>query len=441
MRLEIKRYPQVGETLYKEVLDNGLVVYYLPKVDFHKTYGLFTTNFGSLDTTFVPRDGSELQTFPEGIAHFLEHKLFEKEDGDAMNFFGELGANSNAFTSFTRTSYLFSTREQVSQSVSLLLDFVQNPYFTQASVEKEQGIITQEIQMYQDDADFRLFFGLLQNLYPDSPLASDIAGTPQSIREISADDLYVNYQTFYHPANMTLFLTGPFDVSSMSELVKKNQAEKTFGQVATIERAPFTPGKQVKSNSLSFDVTIPKLAVGFRGYDVLPTDSLQRFEYKLAVQVMLTMIFGNTSSQYEKLYNQGLIDDSFGFDFEVTPQYHFVSITSDTLQPIKLAKILRDTLKSYRIESDFNLEHLEIIKKELLGDYYKSLNSIEFIANQFSSNLFENVTFFDFPVILSSLTIEGIAAYSDRFIKEMCETEFTLMPKQDNQAVDVLSEK
>lgn len=407
-------------------------MYYLPKPDFHKTYGLFTTNFGSLDTSFIPRDGFEMQTFPEGIAHFLEHKLFEKEDGDAMNFFGELGANSNAFTSFARTSYLFSTQEQVEQSVTLLLDFVQDPYFTQASVEKEQGIITQEIQMYQDDADFRLFFGLLQNLYPNSPLASDIAGTPQSIREISAEDLYINYQTFYHPANMTLFLTGPFDVSSMSELVEKNQSDKIFGEVQSIERAPFKPGKQIRSNSLYFDVAIPKLAIGFRGYDVLPTDDLRRFEYKLAVQVMLTMLFGNTSSQYENLYNQGLIDDSFGFDFEVTPQYHFISMTSDTLQPIKLAKILRDTLKSYRIESDFNSAHLEIIKKELLGDYYKSLNSIEFIANQFSSNLFENVTFFDFPVILSALTMETITQYSDRFIKEMCPTEFIMMPKHDN---------
>ncbi|MDN6030541.1 MAG: insulinase family protein, partial [Lactococcus plantarum] len=309
--MEIKRYSQVGETLYKEVLDNGLVVYYLPKPDFHKTYGLFTTKFGSLDTTFVPRGSETMKTFPEGIAHFLEHKLFEKEAGDAMNFFGELGANSNAFTSFSRTSYLFSTREQVDKSVTLLLDFVQEPYFTQASVEKEQGIITQEIQMYQDDADFRLFFGLLQNLYPNSPLASDIAGTPQSIREISADDLYDNYHSFYHPANMTLFLTGPFDVSNMATLVEKNQSQKRFGNKLDIKRAPFISGKQVMSNALYFDVTIPKLALGFRGYDTLPAEDLARFEYKLAVQVMLTMLFGNTSSQYERLYNQGLIDDSF----------------------------------------------------------------------------------------------------------------------------------
>ena len=438
--MEIKRYPQVGETLYKEVLDNGLVVYYLPKPDFHKTYGLFTTNFGSLDTTFVPRGSETMKTFPEGIAHFLEHKLFEKEAGDAMNFFGELGANSNAFTSFSRTSYLFSTREQIDKSVALLLDFVQEPYFTQTSVEKEQGIITQEIQMYQDDADFRLFFGLLQNLYPNSPLASDIAGTPQSIREISADDLYDNYHTFYHPANMTLFLTGPFDVPSMATLVEKNQAQKKFGTASDIERTPFKPGKQVMSNSLYFDVTMPKLALGFRGYDTLPAEDLARFEYKLAVQVMLTMLFGNTSSQYERLYNQGLIDDSFGFDFEVTPQYHFVSMTSDTLQPIKLAKILRDTLKSYKIESDFNLAHLDMIKKELLGDYYKSLNSPEFIANQFSSNLFDTVNFFDFPVMLSALTIEKIAHYADRFVKDMCATEFILMPKQGEEDEDFVSE-
>jgi predicted Zn-dependent peptidase len=154
--LEIKKYPQVGETLYKEILDNGLLVYYLPKPEFNKTYGLFTTNFGSLDTQFIPRGSSDMQTFPEGIAHFWSINYLRKR-WRCHELFGALGANSNAFTSFTRTSYLFSTMENVEPNVELLLDFVQEPYFTQPSVEKEQGIITQEIQMYQDDADFRLF--------------------------------------------------------------------------------------------------------------------------------------------------------------------------------------------------------------------------------------------------------------------------------------------
>lgn len=427
--METKTYPQVGETLYKEVLDNGLLVYYLPKPDFNKTYGIFTTNFGSLDTSFIPRGETTVRAFPEGIAHFLEHKLFEKADGDAMNFFGALGANANAFTSFTRTSYLFSTMENVVPNVELLLDFVQEPYFTQPSVEKEQGIITQEIQMYQDDADFRLFFGLLQNLYPDSPLASDIAGTPKSIRQITADDLYENYRTFYHPANMTLFLTGPFDVTEMSQLVTQNQTEKRFDPISQIQRTPFQAAAPIASSKLAFDVSIPKLALGFRGYDRLASDPMLRFEYKLAIQVMLTMILGSTSRRYESLYNQGLIDDSFGFDFEVSPQYHFASMTSDTIYPIKLAKILRDTLKSYKIESDFNQSQLTRIKKELLGDYYKSLNSLEFIANQFSSNLFEGVTFFDFPMILSGLNLDKIVYHADKFIEKMVSTDFTMNPK------------
>lgn len=427
--METKTYPQVGETLYKEVLANGLLVYYLPKPDFNKTYGIFTTNFGSLDTSFIPRGETSVRSFPEGIAHFLEHKLFEKADGDAMNFFGALGANANAFTSFTRTSYLFSTMENVVPNVELLLDFVQEPYFTQPSVEKEQGIITQEIQMYQDDADFRLFFGLLQNLYPDSPLASDIAGTPKSIRQITADDLYENYRTFYHPANMTLFLTGPFDVTEMSQLVTQNQTEKRFDPISQIQRTPFQAAAPIASSKLAFDVSIPKLALGFRGYDRLASDPMLRFEYKLAIQVMLTMILGSTSRRYESLYNQGLIDDSFGFDFEVSPQYHFASMTSDTIYPIKLAKILRDTLKSYKIESDFNQSQLTRIKKELLGDYYKSLNSLEFIANQFSSNLFEGVTFFDFPMILSGLNLDKIVYHADKFIEKMVSTDFTMNPK------------
>jgi predicted Zn-dependent peptidase len=427
--LEIKKYPKVGETLYQDVLENGLRVYYLPKPDFNKTYGLMTTNFGSLDTTFVPRGASEMKAFPEGIAHFLEHKLFEKEDGDAMNFFGALGATANAFTSFTRTSYLFSTTAHIEPNVALLLDFVQEPYFTQASVEKEQGIITQEIQMYQDDAEFRLLFGLLQNLYPNSPMASDIAGTPQSIRQIRAEDLYENYHTFYHPANMSLFLTGPFDVAAMSTFVQQNQAEKHFAPIEPIKRQFFEASAPISSGTLAFDVAIPKLAIGFRGYDRLSSDGLRRFEYKLAIQLMLTMILGTASHKYESLYNQGMINDSFGFDFEVGPSYHFISITGDTVYPIELAKILRDTLKSYKIESDFNLEQLALVKKDMLGDYYRSLNSLEFIANQFSSNLFEGVTFFEFPILLSALTLEKIGQYADKFVSEMVVSDFIMTPK------------
>lgn len=179
--MEKHQYSRFNETIYHQKLDNGLLVQMLPKKDFHKTYAILTVNFGSIDRTFVPKGKTEMRTVPDGIAHFLEHKMFEKEDHDAFDLFGKLGADSNAFTSFTQTSYLFSGSDHIHENIDVLLDFVQDPYFSEKTVEKEKGIIGQEISMYDDDPNWRLYFGILGNLYPNDPMHIDIAGTKESI--------------------------------------------------------------------------------------------------------------------------------------------------------------------------------------------------------------------------------------------------------------------
>jgi predicted Zn-dependent peptidase len=427
--MQKRTYEKTGEILYTDVLANGLTVYYLPKSDFNRTYGLFTTNFGSLDTSFKPLGSPEMQTFPEGIAHFLEHKLFEKKDGDVMYKFGAYGAQTNAFTSFSRTSYLFSTRENIYDCVALLLDFVQEPYFTAENVAKEQGIIQQEIQMYQDDSDWRLFAGLLASLYPDSPLADDIAGTPQSIKEITAEDLYANYETFYHPSNMNLFLTGPFDIEQMAKFVEQNQEQKNFPEIEPIQRENIEAGQPLPGKKLQFEVAMPKLALGFRGEDVLPTDSRELLEYKLSNQLLLDMLFGKTSHRYEEMYNSGLVDDSFGYGFDMDKSFHFANITVDTEKPQEVSKVLQEALKSYKIGKDFEKENLEMLKRETLGDYYKSLNSLEYIANQFSSNIYGDINFFDLPEILAGITLEKISRHAEKFVENMQIVDFIIYPK------------
>lgn len=221
-------YEQINETLYHEVLPNGLTVYLLPKNDYHKTYGLFSTNYGSIDNEFIPYGEKEKVKVPDGIAHFLEHKLFEKEDGDVFQLFGKQGASANAFTSFTKTSYLFSTTDQVEKNLTTLIDFVQAPYFTEETVNKEKGIIGQEIQMYEDDPNWRMFFGILNNLYPTHPLHIDIAGTVESIDKITAQDLYTCYRTFYQPSNMVLFVVGKMEPEKLMKLIRENQEAKKF---------------------------------------------------------------------------------------------------------------------------------------------------------------------------------------------------------------------
>ncbi|MGX6993469.1 EF-P 5-aminopentanol modification-associated protein YfmH, partial [Vagococcus penaei] len=289
-------YPNVNETLYKEILPNGLEVTLLPKNDFHKTYGIFTTNYGSIDNDFVPLDETEFTKVPDGIAHFLEHKLFEKEDEDVFQKFGRQGASANAFTSFTRTSYLFSSTDNVMQNVETLLDFVQDPYFTEESVNKEKGIIGQEIQMYQDDPNWRLYFGILNNLYPKHPLHIDIAGTEESIEKITADDLYLCYDTFYHPSNMNLFIVGKMDVKEMMAFIKENQASKVFPETKEIKRRfPLeSTNDLIKENQIELSVSRPKSIVGLKGLDNLPDNGFDRFKYQVTIQLLLQLLFGDT---------------------------------------------------------------------------------------------------------------------------------------------------
>src|SRR3954466_11613071 len=234
--MEKIEFNQIQEEIYHEKLENGLEVFILPKKGFNKTYATFTTKYGSIDNHFMPLEKSEFLKVPDGIAHFLEHKLFEKEDGDVFQQFSKQGASANAFTSFTRTAYLFSSTSNVEQNLETLMDFVQEPYFSEKTVEKEKGIIGQEITMYDDNPDWRLYFGLIQNLYRNHPVKIDIAGTIESISHITKDWLYECYNTFYHPSNMLLFITGPVDPESFMNQVKENQSKKDYKDMPEIKR-------------------------------------------------------------------------------------------------------------------------------------------------------------------------------------------------------------
>src|SRR6476659_11457808 len=229
-------FDQLQEELYYEKLPNGLNVYILPKKGFNKTFATFTTKYGSVDNHFVPLRKEEFTKVPDGIAHFLEHKLFEKEDGDVFQQFSRQGASANAFTSFTRTAYLFSSTSNVEQNLETLMNFVQEPYFSEKTVEKEKGIIGQEITMYDDNHDWRLYYGVIQNLYENHPVRIDIAGTIESISHINKDLLYECYNTFYHPSNMLLFVVGPVDATKVMEQIKENQNNKTYNNVPEIKR-------------------------------------------------------------------------------------------------------------------------------------------------------------------------------------------------------------
>ncbi|NTK71376.1 insulinase family protein [Enterococcus faecium] len=423
-------YEQINETLYHEVLPNGLTVYLLPKNDYHKTYGLFSTNYGSIDNEFIPYGEKEKVKVPDGIAHFLEHKLFEKEDGDVFQLFGKQGASANAFTSFTKTSYLFSTTDQVEKNLTTLIDFVQAPYFTEETVNKEKGIIGQEIQMYEDDPNWRMFFGILNNLYPTHPLHIDIAGTVESIDKITAQDLYTCYRTFYQPSNMVLFVVGKMEPEKLMKLIRENQEAKNFPPKQEIVRYfPENTKEIIKQSALEAAITRDKFVLGIKGLDTLPQEGTELLRYKTAINLLFQMILGNTSRNYLAMYNQGIIDDSFGFEFSLDREFHFADFSGDTDEPEKSAEKVKEIILGFADDPEVSETNLDLLKKKMLGQYFQSLNSIEYIANQFTQSLFGDRTLFDLPEIIDSIQMKDVLAAGEAFISEEAFSEFYMRPK------------
>lgn len=424
-------FKQLDETLYYEKLDNGLDVYILPKKGFSKTFVTFTTKYGSVDRTFVPIGETESITVPDGIAHFLEHKMFEKEDGDVFQKFSEYGASANAFTSFTRTAYLFSSTDNIYKSTETLLNFVQEPYFTEATVNKEKGIIGQEITMYDDQPDWRLYFGTIENMYHQHPVKIDIAGTIESIDGITAEHLYTCYNTFYHPSNMLLFVIGAVEPEEMMTFIRDNQGKKEFPEPTPIQRFFDTEPTDVaiKERTLNMDVQKPKIYVGLKAKDT-NLSGQDMLKHELSVQIALELIFGRTSNFYERVYEEGLIDETYAFDFTLENGFGFAMIGSDSAEPDKLAQAIKEELAKYEGNSQLDSAGLERIKRKKIGFFLRALNSIEFIANQFTRYSFNDMNLFDVVPVLETLTIEDLHKAFTSIQGESQQTVFKILPSK-----------
>ncbi|WP_066193696.1 MULTISPECIES: EF-P 5-aminopentanol modification-associated protein YfmH [Gracilibacillus] len=413
-----KHYQQIDEHIYSETLPNGLRVFILPKHEMAKTFAIFTTNYGSIDQRFVPLGEQEAQTVPDGIAHFLEHKLFEKEDRDVFQDFSKAGASANAFTSFTKTAYLFSATSKIKENVKTLVDFVQDPYFSEASVEKEKGIIAQEIRMYDDQPDWRAFFGTIKSLYHDHPVQIDIAGTVDSIQDITKEDLYTCYHTFYHPSNMVLCIAGNVDPDEMMSMIRDNQAAKEFAEPTEIERHfPDEPSQVAdKELTISMPVSVPKALVGIKEVD-LPTDPKQFMKKEWMADIVLDHLFSRSGSAYERLYESGLIDQSFSCENNFERDFGFSVIGGNSKEPEKLAEQIKHELLSISPDS-LTESHFERIKRKKVGQLLRAMNSLEFIANQYTHYQLLNIDFFDSIEWLENLTYQEITDFIKNWISE-----------------------
>ena len=417
-----KFYPAVKETLYQATLKNGLTVSLLPKNDFNEVYGVVTVQVGSVDTEFTGGDGKK-KNYPNGIAHFLEHKLFERENSeDIMAAFTELGAESNAFTSFTNTSYLFSTSDHVIECLNLLEELVTSFHITKESVEREKDIIQQEREMYQDDPDSCLFFKTLANLYPESPLASDIVGTENSIEDIRLEDLRDNFDEFYTPVNSHVFLVGNFDLG----LIQSYFSNRHIGEQITKtvrEKIALHPVKEVES--IRMDVASPNLAIGVRTNAEIENQVCYR--YGVLLKALFSMMFGWTSKRFQSLYETGKLDSSLSMEVEINHRFNFLMLTMDTKEPVAISHQFRKAIKNFVTDTDVSEEHLDLIKSEIYGEFIHNMNSLEFIATQYQSHVDES-TLFDLPKIIQEMTLEDVLEVGHHFIDNSEMVEFTIFP-------------
>lgn len=397
------------EKLIYHRLKVGLDVYIMPKPGYSEQYAIYATRYGSNDCEFVPLGGQEPIRVPDGIAHFLEHKLFEEEEGNVFEEYSKLGAQPNAFTNFNMTAYHFTSTGRFYEALDVLMGFVGRPYFTDENVEKEKGIIAQEIRMYEDNPYWRVYFNLLRGLYHDYPVRKDIAGTVESIYQIDKDILYECYRTFYHPSNMVLFIAGDIDpdrvINQAEEIFQRQSVEGGVGEIKRI--FPEEPKGVFKSKiEERLAISRPIFALGFKDQDV--TNGGHRLLEKLiANEIILDMLAGTSSDIYNQLYEKGLIDSSFSTDYTGERNYGHAIMSGQSSEPEKVAEILYDEIEK-RKSQPWEQDHFMRIKKKKIGQYIRLFNSLDSLSVQFVSMLFRDINLFDYYEKIEAMTYDQI---------------------------------
>ena len=403
--MELKRVEsaRTGDFYYKGRHPSGLDIYLYPKENGRSTRAVFGTKYGSIDNCFQRSDEASAETFPEGIAHYLEHKLFESEDGDAFARYAETGANANAFTGFESTCYVFSCTDRLYDSLRILLDFVQSPYFTEETVAKEQGIIGQEIKMYEDLPGWRVFFNYLQAMYHSHPVRKDAAGTIESIAEITPEHLYRCYNTFYNLNNMALVLSGKFDVDKVitvcDEMLKPSpliSVKRVFPKEPDTVVRPFIEQK--------LSVAMPVFQFGYKEDAKKPRNDTDM----AAMSVLLAILASDASPMFRKLLDQGLINEaSFSRDYFEGSGYATVMFGGESRDPEAAAELIRSEVARLQKEG-ITEEDFRWAKRSLYGESISALNHAAGIASWVIDFAFKGMELFTYIDALAGLTLPQV---------------------------------
>lgn len=427
--MEQKNFPRIGEKMYHRVLENGLNVFVIPKPEFQKSYAFFATNYGGMDMRFK-LDGQWHDT-PAGVAHYLEHKMFDTEDGNALQDLAANGASPNAFTSNAITGYYFESTEKFEENLKILLSFVSIPWFTQESVDKERGIIGQEIGMIEDNPDWKVFMNLMAAMYSNHPVRTSVAGSVESISHITADTLYACHKAFYAPCNMTLCVAGNVDPEHICQVAREILPREP-GSIAQRDYGDKEP-RQV-ANSLveeKMEVSTPIFQLGFKGTaaEKGEEDLRQQLLGELACEALL----GTSSPLYARLYQQGLINKNFSYGYECYPGCAFLVAGGESRDPKAVQEAVLEESKRLAREG-IDPQLWERLKKGVYGAKVRSLNSFENICVGQAQAFFAGYDFFAFPEVFASIRKED----AERLLADWVAEEFAalsvVLPREERLA-------
>lgn len=412
---------KVKEKLYTEKLENGLTVMIVPKPGIQKKYIIWGTNYGSNDSEFIVPGEENVTKVPNGVAHFLEHKLFEQENGtNSLDVLTALGVNANAYTTNDHTAYLFECTDNFYEALDELMDYVQHPYFTDENVEKEKGIIGQEIMMYDDYPDWKVYLNAMQAMYHNNPIKIDITGTIETISHIDKEILYKCYNTFYNPSNMALVVSGDFNPEEILEEIKKRLVDKkSSGEIKRIY--PEEPEEIVQEKiEQKLEVSQPLYTIGIKeSKKNCNTESKSEQVRKcIAVEILLTLLLGRSSKLYQELYKDGIVYSVPSLDYEFGNTYSHILITGQTTKPEELYERFKKEIKKFK-EEGINKDDFNRIKKTIYGRYVKEYDDVQDIARMFLADYFKGINSFDYLEEIETINVE----YLEQVLKDIFRKE------------------
>ena len=418
--MKVLESKKIKEKAYIEELENGMKVIIIPKSNLDKKYIIWGTHFGSIDNRFImPKTGEEV-FIPDGVAHFLEHKMFEQPNGtNSLDTLMALGLDANAYTTNDHTAYLFECTNNFYEGLDELMDYVQHPYFTDSNVEKEKGIIGQEIKMYDDEPSWRLYMNAMDCMYKDNPIKIDIAGSVESISKITPDVLYKCYNTFYNPSNMIMTVCGDFNPEELLEEIKKRLIKKEEqGEIKRIypekEKEINMPYKEVK-----MEVSLPIFAIGYKDVEGMTEDIVKKH---IAIEILLNMIIGRSSDTYKELYENGILSAKPDTDYEFSKEYAHILISGQSKEPENVKEKIERTIEKFKQEG-LKEEHFNRIRKKVYGDYVVEYNNVGNISRMFLADSIKNINSFDYIEKFNEVTKE----YTESVLKNVFRCENMIM--------------